>query len=167
MKKFLLSLCIVVTHYSQAQVHTAMPPDANTFYDKAMPLIKPSIKNLITQTAAVLKSRRANADSLFKALHNNPLLKSMSDENIAGITTLIIVQSSKDADEDLKKMVLSMKDDKGVSRTSNSSESQDMNEKKQIALQLIINRKSIMAEEISFVLEKISDKNEIVINGLR
>ncbi|MEO6639206.1 MAG: hypothetical protein ABIN25_13090, partial [Ginsengibacter sp.] len=71
------------------------------------------------------------------------------------------------ADEDLKKMVLSMKDDKGVSRTGNSPESQDMNEKKQIALQLIINRKSNMAEEISFVLQKISDKNEIIINSLK
>ena len=47
MKKMLLSLCIVVSNYSQAQVHTAMPPDANTFYDKAMPLVKSSLKNLI------------------------------------------------------------------------------------------------------------------------
>lgn len=162
MKKFLLSLCIVVTHYSQAQVHTAMPPDANTFYDKAMPLVKSSLRNLIMQVATVLKSRRANADSLFNALHTNPLLKGMGDENIAGVTTLIIVQASKDADEDLKKMVLGMKDN-GISRTSNTSQSaEEINEKKQIALQLILIRKSNMAEEINFVLQKLSDKENII-----
>ncbi len=163
MKKLLLSLCIVLTHYSQAQVHTAMPPDANTFFDKAMPLVKSSLKNLITQAAAVLKNRRANADSLFTALHNNPLLKSMSDENIAGVTTLIIVQASKDADEDLKKMVLSMRDNNNASRTSNAAQSpEEINEKKQVALQLILARKSNMAEEINFVLQKLSDKENII-----
>ncbi len=163
MKKFLLSLCIVVAHYSQAQVHTAMPPDANVFYDKAMPLIKSSLKNLIVQAAVVIKSRRANADSLFTALHNNPLLKGMSDENIAGVTTLIIVQASKDADEDLKKMVLSMRDDKGASRTGNASQSrEDINEQKHMALQLILTRKSNMADEINFIWQKISDKENII-----
>ncbi len=163
MKKFLLSLCIVVTNYSQAQLHTAMPPDANIFYDKAMPLVKFSLKNLITQAAIVLKNRHTNADSLFTALHKNPLLKNMSDENIAGITTLIIVQASKDADEDLKKMVLSMKDNNGISHTGNAAQSpEDINEKKHIALQLILTRKSNMAEEINFVLQKLSDKENII-----
>ena len=87
----------------------------------------------------------------------------MSDENIAGVTTLIIVQASKYADEDLKKMVLSMRDDNGVSHTSKAAQSpEEINEKKQIALQLILTRKSNMAEEINFVLQKLSDKENII-----
>ncbi len=166
MKKILLSLCIVLSLQAKSQVHSAMPPEANDFFDKAMPLINPSVKNLITQAAITLKSRRANADSLFKALRSNHLLKTMNDENIAGITTLVIVQASKDADEDLKKMVLSMKNDNAGEQATNSNH-EAINDKKQLALQLILNRKSNMAEEISLVLKKIPQDKENIINSLK
>ncbi len=162
MKKFLLPLCIVLSLQTKSQVHSAMPPEANEFFDKAMPLINPSVKNLITESAMALKNRRANADSLFNALRNNHLLKKMNDENIAGITTLIIVQASKDADEDLKKMVLGMKND--AQQTSSNDELRD---KKQLAMQLILNRKSNMAEEISLVLKRIPQDKENIINSLK
>ncbi len=162
MKKILLSLCIVFSLQTKSQVHSAMPPEANEFFDKAMPVINPSVKNLITQSAMTLKNRHANADSLFKALRNNRLLKNMNDENIAGITTLIMVQASKDADEDLKKMVLGMKND-----TQQVSTDDEIKDKKQVALQLILNRKSNMAEEISLVLKRIPQDKESIINSLK
>lgn len=162
MKKILLSICIVLSLQAKSQVHSAMPPEANEFFDKAMPVINPSVKNLITQSAMNLKNRRANADSLVKALRNNRLLKSMNDENIAGITTLIMVQASKDADEDLKKMVLGMKND-----TQQVSTDDEIKDKKQLALQLILNRKSNMAEEISLVLKRIPQDKENIINSLK
>lgn len=162
MKKILLSLCIVFSIQTKSQVHSAMPPEANEFFDKAMPLINPSVKNLVTQSAKTLKNRHANADSLFKALRNNRLVKTMSDENIIGITTLIMVQASKDADEDLKKMVLGMKND--AQQVSSNDEIKD---KQQLALQLILNRKSNMAEEISLVLKRIPQDKESIINSLK
>lgn len=162
MKKILLLLCIVFSLQTKSQVHSAMPPEANEFFDKAMSLINPSVKNLITQSAMTLKNRHANADSLFKVLRKNHLLKKMNDGNIAGITILIIVQASKDADEDLKKIVLSMKND--AQQVSNNDET---NDKKQLALQLILNRKSNMAEEISLVLKRILQDKEVIINSLK
>ncbi len=156
MRNFLLFLCMVLTHESFAQVPMAMPPDADAFYKNAMPEIKPQIKNVIIKTASTLKSRQVNADSLNKALHANPVLKGMNDENIAAISTLIMVQASKDADEDLKKMVLSMRGSDAGGQASNTD-----------ALQMIMSRKSKMAEEISLVIKRIYDNRENIINNLK
>ncbi|MEP6597618.1 MAG: hypothetical protein ABJA71_16810, partial [Ginsengibacter sp.] len=176
MQKFLLIVAIVFTKTGIAQVPMAMPPDANAFYNKAMPLIKPHLKKIVIHTAFLLKNRRANADSLSNALHTNPGLKGMSDENIEGMTTLIMVHASKDADEDLKKMVLSMRNNeaepvanKNVNANANKTNvsSEEINDKKLLMLQMIMNRKSKIAEEISLVLKKIPENKENIINNLK
>ncbi len=172
MKKNLLFLCIVFSFHGIAQVHTAMPPDAEAFYNKAIPLVKPRLKKLIIQTADELRNRQANADSLIKALHANPVLTGMSSEDIEGLSTLILVQASKDADDDLKKMVLGMRNDEAGSVANNASGTksespEQINERKQVMLQMIAYRKSKMAEEISLVMKKIGDNKENIINNLR
>ncbi len=160
MKNFLLFISIIFLQESHAQVNTVMPAAANAFYDKAMPQIKPQIKSIIVQNAAAMKNRRANVDSLAKVLRTNAALKGMSDENITGITTLVMVQASKDADEDLKKMVLSTK--------NNGNETQEeINDRKQLAVQFLMNRKSKIAEEISLVIKTVSDNKENIINNLK
>lgn len=173
MKNFLLFLCIVFTHQSIAQVPMAMPPDADAFYIHAMPIIKPQLKNVIVKSAYLLKNQQVNSDSLIKALHSNPVLKGMSDENIEAISTLIMVQASKDADEDLKKMVLSMRNKNDAEEVSNpnigdkNKSLQEINDKKQLMLQMIMHRKSKIAEEISLVIKKIYDNRENIINNLK
>ncbi len=173
MKNFLLFLCIVFTHQSIAQVPMAMPPDADAFYKNAMPIIKPQLKNVIVKSASILKNQPVNSESLIKALHSNPALKGMSDENIEAISTLIMVQASKDADEDLKEMVLSMRNNNEAEPVSDTNcggkneTLQEINDKKQLMLQRIMNRKSKMAEEISLVIKKIYDNKENIINNLK
>lgn len=171
MKNFLLFLCIVFTHQLMAQVPMAMPPDADAFYKSIMPIIKPQLKNVIIKSAFLLKNQRPNADSLINALRSNPALKSMSDESIEAVSALIMVQASIDADEDLKKMVLSMRNNEAeqVSNIStNKNEStQEVNDKKQLILQMIMLRKSKIAEEISLVIKKIYGNRENIINNLK
>ena len=171
MKNLLLFLCIVFYQQIIAQVPTSMPPDADAFFKNAMPTIRPQLKNLITKSAGQLKIKQANADSLIKALHSNPALKGMSEENIQAIATLIMVQASEDADEDLKKMVLSMSNNNGAEPVSNSGDKNEslneINDKKQLMVQMIMNRKSKMAEEISLVIKKIYDNRENIIDNLR
>ncbi len=173
MKTFLLFLSIVFAHQSFAQVPAAMPPDADAFYKNAMPTINPQLKNVIIKSASILKNQQVNGDSLIKALHSNPSLKGMSDENIVAISTLIMVQASKDADEDLKKMVLSMKGGNETETVSNTKgtdkkeSSQGINDRKQLMLQMIMNRKSKMAEEISLVIKEIYGNRENIINNLK
>ncbi len=172
MKKNLLFLCLVFSFHGIAQVHVAMPPDAEAFYNKAIPLVKPGLKKLIIQTSDELKNRQANADSLIKALHANPVLNGMSSENIEGLSTLILVQASKNADDDLKKMVLGMRNDEAglVANSASGTKSESpeqIHERKQVMLQMIAYQKSKMAEEISIVMKKISDNKENIINNLK
>ena len=156
-----------------AQVPTAMPPDADAFYDYAMPMINLQLKNVIIRSALILKNQQANADSLNIALHSSPILKGIGDENIEAISTLIMVQASKDADEDLKKIVLSMRNNNDAEKVSNTNTGnkkeslQEINDKKQLMLQIIMNRKSKIAEEISLVIKRIYGNKEHILNSLK
>ena len=69
MKIFLLAIFCQLSFISPAQVRSAMPPEAATFYTNAMCCIKPEIRNQIEKNASDLKSN--NADSLKKALKQN------------------------------------------------------------------------------------------------
>ncbi len=84
---------------------------AEAFYNKAMPVIKPSYKNLVLQTAQQLKGRRINADSLHSTLKANNLLKGLGNMDIDALMTLIMFQTNKDAEQDLKGMMASIQAD--------------------------------------------------------
>ncbi len=173
MKKFILFPCIVFFHQIIAQVPMSMPPDADAFYKNAMPTIRPQLKNIITKSAGQLKIKQANADSLIKVLHSNTACKNMNDENIEAISTLIMVQASNDADEDLKKIVLSMRNNNGAEQVSNidngnaNGSLQEINDKKQLMVQMIMHRKSKIAEEITPLIRKIYTNRENIINNLK
>ena len=164
MKNLLLFVFITfnISKNSNAQVAKAMPPDADEFYNKTMPLLRPQVKKIISQTAEEIKHRRINSDSLASSLHRNPQLKGMSNYDIEGITVLVMVQASKDADDDLKKMVME------ISRSSNQNNNvAKENDSQDSKLQLIMDRKSGMAEEIGYVMKKISGAQQDIINNLK
>ena len=145
-----------------AQVASAMPPDADEFYNTTMPLLKPQVKKIILQTAEAIKQQKVNADSLSNNLHKNPQLKGMSKNDIEGITVLVLVRASKDADDELKKMVMK------ISRNSNQGNSMAKeNDPQNLKLQIIMNRKSDMAEEIGYVMKKISGSQQNIIDNLK
>jgi len=156
MKNLLILATFAFSINGSAQSPVAMPVDAYTFYNNAMPVLRPQIKNIVIQTAGALKNRRPNSDSLKKRLNTNPALKKMSSNDIDGITLLIMVQASKDIDSDLKQMVLSM---------NKSNESAE--EIKQIKLQLIMDRKSDISQETNNVMKNFSASNETIINNLK
>lgn len=159
MKNLLILLYCAFSINSSAQSPVAMPPDAYTFYNNAMPVLRQPIKNIVLQTANALRNRRPNTDSLKKKLSTNSILKSMSSNDIDGITILIMVQASKNADADLKQMVLSM--------NKKDESSEEINEKKQIKLQLLMDRKSDISEETNNVMKKFSGSKENIINKLK
>ena len=182
MKNLLLfAFCISILINLNAQVPTAMPPDANAFYNNAMPVIRQQVKNIVLQTASAIKHHKANADSLYQRLRTNKTLKGMSNNDIEGITVLIMVQASKDADADLKDLVL------GISRRNEQKQQQrttmqpvsvnnvknknrsieEINDMQNLKLQVIMERKSRMAEEISNIMKKISGTQQNIINNLK
>ncbi len=147
---------------SYAQVAKAMPPDADEFYNKTILLLKPQVKKIILQTAEAIKHQKINSDSLFNSLHKNPQLKGMGNNDIEGITVLVMVQASKDADEDLKKMVMEIS--RSSSQNNNVAKENDLQNSK---LQKIMDRKSGMAEEIGNVMKKISGAQQNIIDNLK
>lgn len=155
-----------------AQVSTAMPPDANEFYNQSFPFLRPPLKNIVLQTAIAMKNRRANSDSLSKILHTSKTLKGMSNNDIEGIIVLIMVQATKDADADLKNMVMGISRQNDLSQAKKSSaknidDKEDFQEIQNLKLQMIMDRKSKMAEEISYVMKRISGTQQNIINNLK
>lgn len=153
-----------------AQVPAAMPPEADQFYNEAMPVVKEQVKNLIMKTAASLKNRNANADSLYKVLRTSSALKNLSEDQLKGLTALIMVQASKNADDDLKKMVLSMnnRNDKATQKTQpQSGNPTSAEDEKQLLLEMIMQHKSRIAEEVSLVIKTISANKIDIISHLR
>jgi hypothetical protein len=180
MKNLLLIVLFLSFFQSfKAQVAAVMPADANDFYINAMPLVRQQVKEIILQTAVAIKYRRANADSLSQKLLLQKALKGLSSNDIEGITVLILVQASKDADADLKLIVLNVSrrnEQKQQPTAQTVSENSVENKNKSIEeihdtqnakLQLIMNRKRMMAEEISTAMKKISGAGESIINNLK
>ena len=177
----LLAFCLSIIKNLNAQVPTVMPPDANTFYTSAMPAIRQEVKNIVLHTAIAMKQHKANADSLSQKLRTNKTLKAMSDNDIEGITVLILVQASKEADADLKLVVLGMSRRNGqkqqqkttmqtisVNSVENKNGSvEEINEMQNLQLQMIMERKRRMAEEISNVMKNISGTQQNIINNLK
>jgi rubrerythrin len=182
MKNLLLfAFCISILQSLDAQVPTAMSPDANAFYISAMPAVRQQVKNIVLQTASATRHYKANTDSLLQKLRSNKILKDLSNNDIEGITVLIMVQASKDADADLKLMVLGMNrrieqkqqepatiqtvsENNAGNKTRSIEEIHDMQNSK---LRMIMERKSRMAEEINDLMKKISGNQQNIINDLK
>jgi len=152
MKNLLLYFFCSISFCSIAQVHSAMPPEATTFYINAMCCIKPEIKYLIVKKAAVLKSN--NTDSLLKALKRTNLLSNLSTPELEAVIVLIMVQASKNADTNLKELVINMV------KTGQNSEGSSKTK-------IILDYKSNMAESIKSLMKKIAPSRESVIDNLK
>ena len=175
----LMALCISFSHDLRAQA-AVMSPEANEFYVNAMPVMRQQLKDIILQSAISLRYRKDNADSLSQRLLINKALKGMYKNDIEGITVLIMVQASKDADTDLKLMVLGMsrrneqKQQQSIVQTvsenvvENKNKSiEEIHDMQNAKLQLIMERKRMMAEEINTVMKKISGTQQSIINNLK
>ena len=157
-----------------------MPPDANEFYVSAMPVLRQKVKDIVLHTAFAIKYRKANADSLSQKLIANKALNGMSDNDIEGITVLILVQASKDADADIKLMVVGIsrgdEQKKQQSAARNVSENSMENKNKygedifdiqNAKLKVVMERKRLMAEETNAIMKKISGSQQSIINNLK
>ena len=155
MKNLLLLFFCSVSIYGFSQVNTVMPPEANLFYTNAMKSIRPEIKNLVENEAKKFKGKDINADSLSNGLKKVSVLKRFNQREIEAITILIMVQVSKNADVDLKNLVMS------VRKNTNQNPSA-FDETKPI-----LEHKSRIAENVSAVMKRISPSPENVINNLK
>jgi hypothetical protein len=149
--------------YGFSQMNTAMPQEATAFYRKAMPNIKPGIKNVVEKSALGLKERAVNTDSLTRSLAKTVLLKHTTQQDIEAIAVLIMVQISINADEELKSLVIQM------SKSNSQDNSENVGKKKTIEkkVERILYCKSLLAENVSVIMKRISGAQDVVINNLK
>ena len=138
-----------------------MPSEANTFYQNAMLTIKPGIKNIIEKNANKLTRRKIKVDSLIKEFHKIPLLRDGNEKDLEAITVLILVQTSRNADADLKDLVIHMRH----SNSEKKNEEEDENCKNTAAL--IVENKSEIAQSISVIMKKLSGSAEMAMDKFK
>lgn len=159
MKNLLPFIFCLSSFCSIAQINKVMPPEANTFYSKAMANIKPQIKNIVKKNADILKGRAINTDSLSEVLIKDQFLKTATLQDIEAVGVLIMVQASKNADADLKDLVISMRKNE---REKNMGDNTQSNK-----VESILENKSKIAENVSILMKRISGAQDVVINNLR
>ncbi|MEO8820529.1 MAG: hypothetical protein ABI267_06825 [Ginsengibacter sp.] len=144
-----------------AQVNSIMPEQANSFYENAMLHIKPDVKNLIEKNANKLRGRKIDVDSLVNELHQNEILRRGTENDLEAITVLILVQASKYADADLKKLVINL--------PHSNSKQRDETEKEisKNKTELILSSKSDIARSVSFIMKNFSGSPEMVMDKFR
>ncbi len=106
--KLITTLFILLTLQAAAQPITQLPTGAETFYNKAMPVIKPAYKNLVMQTASGLSGKSVNVDSLMNAFRNNAMLTSLAQPDVTALVELVLTQQAKDAEAALQTDMQSM-----------------------------------------------------------
>ncbi|MDQ2718844.1 MAG: hypothetical protein M3Z26_03640 [Bacteroidota bacterium] len=156
MKNLLLIIFNSFSLFSFSQVNSAMPPEASLFYTDAMRSIKPATKTLIEKDARKLKNRSIDADSLTRELKSDNLFKDMTQHDIEGVAVLIMVQVSKNADTELKNLVMDRNKSNAQKPGRNYNDAE-----------MILEYKSQIAEMITIAIKKISPSAESVINNLK
>jgi hypothetical protein len=140
-----------------------MPAEATSFYNSAMQKIKPELKNTIEKNANKLKGRIVNIDSLSVELHKDRFLKNSNQEDLKAIVVLIMVQISKNADADLKNMVIHMHKNPDQNENRNSS----VNGSQENMIENILANKRQIAENVSSVMEKLPGLTQTLIDELK
>jgi hypothetical protein len=100
--KVITTLFILLTLQGAAQPVAQLPPGAETFYNKAMPVIKPAYQNLVMQTAIGLRGKPVNVDSLMRAFRSNAMLTSLSQPDATALVQLVLTQLAKDSEAKLQ-----------------------------------------------------------------
>jgi 3-deoxy-D-arabino-heptulosonate 7-phosphate (DAHP) synthase len=100
-------------------------------------------------------------DSLIKDLHKTPLLRNGTQKDLEAITVLILVQVSRNADSELKDIVIHMRH----SNSEKKNEEDDENCKNTAAL--LVKNKSEIALGVSVIMKKLSGSAEMVMDKFK
>ena len=152
--KLLLIALMLTSNSSWAQVNNILSPDAKNFYAKAMPTVKPGVKDLVEKMGMHFSNHSIDVDSLLSQLKNKKSLQNLTPHELKGIVVLIMVQASVNADSRIKQL---------VTHTTNDNQGSDTAEQTNI----IIQNKSRMAADANMVMNNISSSKEEILRSLK
>ncbi len=154
MKKFLLAISTIPAFlFCNAQMHNAVSPEAISFYNKAIPKIKPEIASYISSTAVSLAKVSVDTDSLCREMKKQPSFKTIDENGCRTITFLVLVKCSMNADAELKQKVLKLQ------REDDSNKCYD-------ETSALVNRKSELAAQINALFPGVNNES-VALKDLR
>ena len=159
MKNMLPLLFLFFGYDAVCQVNTILPSEAMAFYQNAMHDLKPAVRILIEKNAGKLTGQKVNKDSLMLELQKDPLLKTANIHDLEAITVLILVQASKNVDNNLKELVLQK-------RNEGNKNDAEKEKDKEYAL-LLAENKSEIAEMVASILIKNSISPEMALDKFK
>ncbi len=112
----LLTFCMW-TLCSFGQVNGSMLPEASIFYNKAIDIISPEIKKVVLVNSLIVRERKLETEQLLLELHQEPRLRKFKKPDLEWIAILVLVQASKNADDELKKKVVELRKNPGEEAT--------------------------------------------------
>ena len=154
MMKLLLITFILISNNCWSQANSILSPDAKSFYEKAMPTVKPGVKDLIENMGIHFSNHTIDVDSLLFQLKNKKILERFTPHELKGILVLIMVQASENADKRIKQL---------VTRTSGGNEENTAADQTNI----IIQNKSQIAANANMVMNNISINKEEILRSLK
>jgi hypothetical protein len=154
MMKLLLFTFILISNSCLSQANSVLSPDAKSFYAKAMPTVKPGVKDLIENMGMHFSNHSLDVDSLLSQLKNKKILQQFTPHELQGIIVLIMVQASENADKRIKQL---------VTHTSGGNEGYTTVEQ----TNLIIQNKSQIAANANMVMNNISINKEEILRSLK
>jgi hypothetical protein len=163
-----------------AQVPAAMSSDAIDFYNKAFTVIKPQIKTFINRKSISINYYSLNVDSL-KQSFKKEIKEKLANTDLDGIIVLVMVQASQNTDGELKELVMAVSrgdwnriyrvsSAKAIGLKTNESKALTKGELEEFAnqrLQALMNRKSRLALEINYLMNKIEGFQTSIISHLK
>jgi len=191
MKKLFSSCLLLIAFGLQlfAQLNTTSTnKKADSLFTRLMSTSRPQIKNWVYSTANKYRNKDVN-ENILKSNKEFSVLGNMNDGDIAALAFLVIMQASKDAENDMKQImdnvkqtnnakaqqrVLIEKNKKlkdslhGNSEIKNNSDNlNDMTEMQQLRLQMYMDRRQKAMETISNLMKKIANTESSIIQNIK
>ncbi|MBS1736124.1 MAG: hypothetical protein JSS98_05890 [Bacteroidetes bacterium] len=154
MMKQLLIVFLLISNTCAAQVNNILSADAKNFYTKAMPLVKPGVKNMVENMGMHFSNHTINVDSLLEQLKHKKELARFTPHELKGIIVLIMVQASDNADMRIKQLVTHTASDNGENNTAAQTD-------------LIIQNKSQIAANANLVMNNIAINKEEILRSFK
>lgn len=157
-------------------------PKAESLYNKLMSAARPEIKNWVYSTAGKYRYKDVNKNVLIANKDFN--IVNAQNADLDALTFLVMMQASKEAEDDLKQSLNNMKQvnttkakqrEQVQSNTPalkfdslhNKNNGPDANHDDQLKIQILTDRRQKALETISNLMKKVSETENSIIQNLK
>jgi len=152
--RLLSSMMLLLLHYfsfSQSTTIQPLPPQADAFYDKAMPQARTEIKSWVIKTAVQWKTKPADEPMLRNTAKNQ--FPEMKTVDIDALVVLVMTKCANDEERDLKEQIEELKKitDQQASQRQRSSISGMQDRRSKFIVAVSNNMKKVLPVQESII----------------